>query len=77
MVLPTHLQEARGKRGNLGELAHLQAIFWGVPSHSEFLDQEFAQVETSIEMGGVWVGRPQTLQERVCCLQISSELGAN
>jgi len=42
VVLPTHLQETRGKRGNLGELAYLQAILRGVPSHSEFLDQEFA-----------------------------------
>ena len=76
LVLPPHLQEARGKGGNLGELAYLQAIFRGMPSDSEFLDQKFAQVETPIEVGGVWVGRPETLQERVSCLQISSELGA-
>jgi hypothetical protein len=75
LVLP-HLQEARGKV-NLRELTDQQAIFRCVPGHSEFLDQKFTQVETPIEVGGLWVRGPETLQEGVSCPLISPELGAN
>ena len=75
LVLP-HVQEARGNV-NLRELICLQAIFRRVPSHSEFMDQKFAQVETPIKVGGLWVRWPETLQERVSCPLISAELGAN
>ena len=75
LVLP-HVQEARGNV-NLRELTCLQAIFRCVPSHSEFMDQKFAQVETPIKVGWLWVRWPETLQERVSCPLISAELGAN
>ena len=75
-LILVHMQEARGDV-NSGELTYQQAIFGCVPSHSEFLHQEFAQVETPIKEGGVLVRRPKTLQERVSCSLISSELGTN